>query len=82
MIRTEISGSFEMKISSQADYEAFVEVINASKDENGEILMEVYVNNTNKVKYGRFFVAYSVRLDKDLSTGKRFRKFTVTIEEA
>lgn len=82
LIRSEVAGNFEMKLATEEEYQDFVDLLNESKDEEGRIPMEVYINNANRTKHGLFFLGYSARLDKDLDTGKRFRKFTVSIEEA
>lgn len=82
LIRKEVAGSFEMKITSEEEYHRFVIALRDSKREDGTTPLEVYVNNIDDTKHGYFFVTYNVRLDKDLHTGKKFRRFTVSIEEA
>lgn len=82
LIRKEISGTFELKISTPDAYSDFIEKLKSATLSDGRIPMSVYVNNINQVKTRYFFYSYNVKLDKDINTGKHFRKFTFSIEEA
>ena len=82
IVRREVSGNFDLKIKTAEEYEDFVESVRRNTTHDGRIFMQVYVNNTNKVKNGFFFYNYTVKLERDMATGKRYRRFTFTIEEA
>lgn len=81
-IRRRVMGSFDLKITTEQDYSAFI--THLQNNDQGAMLfdMTVTVNNTNSTKASSFFITELKPVLARNNNGKKYEKFTLQIEEA
>lgn len=80
--RHQVTGSFEMQFGSIGTYNQFLNHLEESKNEDGSIQCEVYVNNLGIMKAGEFYLRHESTLTRVNNNTKNYiDKFTMEISE-
>lgn len=79
---TKIGGTVDLIFKSTEDYEAFCDVIQFGKLEDGRCRMMVSVNNVNAVFDGYAYVKFEPIRAMNTYVGDFYNQFTLEIEEA
>lgn len=78
-----VSGTFDMKFRTPAQYASFVNYITANRNaSSGALYILLSVNNTNTVYAGWFYLTFEPVRNRDGKLQEYMETFTVTIEEA
>ena len=82
LLREKVKGKFTMKFlyDGGVSYKNFVNLIASNKVEN-RINIELYVNNLDKTKQINAYITFNPIVERSLTSGKRYKKFNVEVEE-
>lgn len=80
-VRIRIKGSFKLKFKTETDYNNFINLVKASRENDGSILCTAYVNNLAQTQAGNFFYTLTSIMRKNVRSGKTYNSVQMKLEE-
>lgn len=79
-VRSQISGKFNMKFLTEADYKEFVKLVKDNDQGCGLTEMHVYVTNLDEFEISNFYLEFTAGVSRSQDE-KVYKKFTCNIKE-